>query len=71
MPYKPKAQQRKFHAILNAGEISPKTVKEFDQSTDYSHLPEKKSKKKKKHAALDRASSHFAKHHMKQAMEKK
>jgi hypothetical protein len=40
MPYVSKAQARAFHAKLRRGEISASTVKEFDQSTDFSHLPE-------------------------------
>lgn len=49
MPYKSKAQQRKFHVLLERGEISPATVKEFDRATDYSKLPERiKSMTKKR-----------------------
>lgn len=42
MPYKSRAQQRKFHAMLNRGEISASTVKEFDEATkgEYGSLPE-------------------------------
>ena len=48
MPYKSKSQQRKFHAMEAEGKISPKVVKEFDNSTDFSHLPERKGKEMKK-----------------------
>lgn len=42
MPYRSKAQQRKFHAMLSKGEISAATVKEYDQSThNYGNLPER------------------------------
>lgn len=41
MPYKSDAQRRKFHAMLNRGEISAKTVKEFDQASKGKKLPEK------------------------------
>jgi len=43
MPYKSKAQQRKFHAMEARGEISPKTVSEFDKATNFKGLPEKVS----------------------------
>lgn len=42
MPYASKAQQRLFHAKAARGEISKAKVKEFDQATDFSHLPERK-----------------------------
>lgn len=42
MPYKSKAQQRKFHALLAEGKIKAATVEEFDKATDFSRLPEKK-----------------------------
>lgn len=48
MPYKSLAQARKFHAMLNRGEISAATVEEFDKATDFSKLP--KRVKKSKHA---------------------
>ena len=67
MPYKSKAQQRLFHAKLAQGEISAKTVKEYDNATDFSHLPERKSKKKKRHTALEDAGRRFSKRHMKEA----
>jgi hypothetical protein len=46
MPYKSKAQQRKFHAMEARGEISPATVKKFDRATKkkkggFSGLPKK------------------------------
>ena len=34
MPYKSDAQRRYFHAALKRGEISPKTVHEFDQASN-------------------------------------
>lgn len=45
MPYASKAQQRKFHALEAEGKIDPATVKEFDNATDFSRLPEKKKSK--------------------------
>lgn len=48
MPYESKAQQRLFHAKEARGEISHATVKEFDQATDFSRLPERKGDKKRR-----------------------
>ena len=41
MPYASRAQQRKFHAMENRGEIAPETVKEFDSATNFKDLPDK------------------------------
>jgi len=46
MPYKSKAQQKKFHAMEKKGEISSKVVKEFDKASKGKKLPEKVKKKK-------------------------
>ena len=48
MPYKSKAQQKYFHAAEARGEISKKTVDEFDKATKgkYGKLPEHVKKKK-------------------------
>ena len=43
MPYSSRAQGRKFHALLAEGKISAATVKEYDDATDFSKLPERKS----------------------------
>lgn len=40
-PYKSKAQQRKFHAMLERGEIDAGTVKEFDEASRGKKLPER------------------------------
>lgn len=48
MPYKSDAQRRKFHAMLERGEISRKTVEEFDRASKGKDLPEKVKRKKKK-----------------------
>ena len=42
MPYASKAQARAMHAKAARGEISQKTVHEFDKATDFKHLPERK-----------------------------
>lgn len=47
MPYASKAQARAMHAKANRGEISQKTVHEFDESTNFKKLPEKKHMKPK------------------------
>lgn len=44
MPYKSDAQRRKFHAMLNRGEIDAKTVKEYDKASKGKDLPERASK---------------------------
>ena len=46
MPYESKAQARLFHAKLARGEMDARTVKEFDQATDFSRLPDVKRGKK-------------------------
>lgn len=40
MPYKSKAQQKYFHYLESKGKMPKKTVKEFDEATDYEGLPE-------------------------------
>ena len=44
MPYKSDAQRRYFHAAESRGDISSKTVKEFDQASKGKKLPERVSK---------------------------
>ena len=53
MPFKSKAQRRKFAELLVKGEISPKTYEEWNRSTGKRELPErvKKVKRQKKHGA--------------------
>jgi hypothetical protein len=41
VPYKSDAQRRKFHALLNRGEIKASTVKEFDTASKGKKLPER------------------------------
>ena len=48
MPYKSVAQAHKFHALLKEGKIDAKTVREYDKKTDFSKLPKKVKKGKKK-----------------------
>ena len=69
MPFKSKAQRRKFAELLVKGDISPETYEEWNRETGRKELPErvnratKKSTRKtakrtttKKHAAKKRAS---------------
>ena len=44
MPYKSDAQRRYFHAAASRGEITRKTVKEFDKASKGKRLPEKVKK---------------------------
>lgn len=44
MPYKSKAQMRKFHAMEARGEISKKTVKEYDKASKGRKMPERVKK---------------------------
>jgi hypothetical protein len=55
MPFKSKAQRRKFAELLVKGEISPETYEEWNRETGRQELPErvnraKTAKKKKKTA---------------------
>lgn len=45
MPYKSDAQRRYFHAAEDRGDISSKTVHEFDEASKGKKLPEKVKKK--------------------------
>jgi hypothetical protein len=48
MPFKSKAQRRKFAELLVKGEISPETYEEWNRDTGGKLLPERVKKKKKK-----------------------
>ncbi len=41
-PFQSRAQARYMHAASERGEISKATVKEYDEKTDFSKLPERK-----------------------------
>ena len=47
MPFKSKAQRRKFAELLVKGEISPETFEEWNRETGGKVLPERVKKKKK------------------------
>jgi hypothetical protein len=47
MPFKSKAQRRKFAELLMKGEISPETFEEWNRETGSATLPERVTPKKK------------------------
>ena len=54
MPFKSKAQRRKFAELLVKGEISPETYEEWNRETGGKALPERVKKKAKKKRAVRR-----------------
>ena len=50
MPFKSKAQRRKFAQLLVEGKSKPKTYEEWNRETGGKVLPERVKKKKKKSA---------------------
>ncbi len=46
MPYKSSSQRRAFHAMLKRGQISKKTVTEWDKASEGKKLPEHVKRKK-------------------------
>jgi hypothetical protein len=48
MPFKSKAQRRKFAELLVKGEISPETYEEWNRETGRARLPERVHPKAKK-----------------------
>jgi hypothetical protein len=48
MPFKSKAQRRKFAELLVTGKISPETYEEWNRETGRTLLPERVKKKAKK-----------------------
>ncbi len=47
MPFKSKAQRRKFAELLVKGEITPETYEEWNRSTGSKELPERVKPKKR------------------------
>jgi hypothetical protein len=47
MPFKSKAQRRKFAELLVSGKISPETYEEWNRETGGKELPERVKKKAK------------------------
>ena len=54
MPFKSKAQRRKFAELLVKGEISEETYEEWNRSTGGAQLPERVEPKKKGRSASAR-----------------
>ena len=56
MPFKSKAQRRKFAELLVTGKISPETYEEWNRETGGKHLPErvKRTKTRKKRSKTSR-----------------
>lgn len=48
MPFKSKAQRRKFAELLVKGDISPETYEEWNRETGRKELPERVNRAKKK-----------------------
>ena len=48
MPFKSKAQRRKFAQLLVEGKISPETYEEWNRETGGTALPERVARKKKR-----------------------
>ena len=48
MPFKSKAQRRKFAELLVKGEISPETYEEWNRDTGRKELPERVNRARKK-----------------------
>ncbi len=48
MPFKSKAQRRKFAELLVKGEISPETFEEWNRATGSAELPERVKSAKKR-----------------------
>ena len=54
MPFKSKAQRRKFAELLVKGEISPETYEEWNRETGRQELPERVNRARKKSAKSSR-----------------
>ena len=61
MPFKSKAQRRKFAALLVEGKISPETYEEWNRETGGKLLPERVKKKKKAASRKRKATKRKAK----------
>jgi len=48
LPFKSKAQERRFRVLLREGKITQATFDEWDRGTSYKRLPEHTSKKAKR-----------------------
>ena len=61
MPFKSKAQRRKFAELLVKGEITPETFEEWNRETGRQELPERVDRSKKKKAKKKTAKRKTAK----------
>ena len=57
MPFKSKAQRRKFAELLVEGKIKPDTYEEWNRETGKKELPERVGSKKKRKAPAKRRKS--------------
>jgi len=48
MPFKSKAQRRKFYALKDKGKMSQATIDEWEKATKGKRLPERVKKKRRK-----------------------
>jgi hypothetical protein len=55
MPFKSKAQRRKFAELLVKGEISPETFEEWNRETGSADLPERVSRKTPRKSAAKKS----------------
>ena len=67
MPFKSKAQRRKFAELLVTGKISPETYEEWNRDTGRKILPERVKKKAKKKSARKRKAAKKKRARKKQA----
>ena len=61
MPFKSKAQRRKFAELLVKGEISPETYEEWNRETGRKILPERVKKKKARKKTATKTTARKAK----------
>ena len=61
MPFKSKAQRRKFAELLVSGKITPETYEEWNRETGGKELPERVKKKAKRKAKKRAAKKRSAK----------
>lgn len=71
MPFKSKAQRRKFAELLVKGEISPETFEEWNRETGSKELPERVAHKRKPTAKRKTAKRKTAKRTTKRASKRK
>ena len=70
MPFKSKAQRRKFAELLVTGKITPETYEEWNRETGGKVLPERVKKKAKKRAKKKAAKKRTATKAKKRARKK-